>query len=199
MRNLLLLALCSPFVALAQTAPIPKDVVDRLAKDLANLQREVQAAQVQQQATNPKPALMGLIVTEPTFLRTGAADKASTLYQVNKGTTFPVVSQVGDWYAVQMDEPYKGFNTAWVKAAAAVPVTQDFLRRGSSTMGSSTMGIATDVVPGGSSVSDALFARLAESAAGFRQSYQNNPYITVTGFVVNVMPPSVSINFEFKK
>jgi len=180
MKRLALVALALPVAAIAQTVQIPQDVMSGLARDLAALQREVLDVQAQQKGPADKYANIGLLrVTEPTYLRAGAGDKAATLRQVKPGELFPVISQVGDWYAVRMATPYEGLNTAWLKAAAAVPVPDDARSTGSA--------------------GDAIFVRLTESAARLRESYRSNPYVNVTGFAVNVVPPSVSINFEFKK
>ena len=96
------------------------------------------------------------------------------------GDTFPIVERAGDGYAVKLDKPINGLNAAWLQTAAAVITAQQ-----ASTQSTSFV--------------DQIFSELTEKAARFRQSYQNNPYVIVTGFTVNVVPPSVSINFEFKK
>lgn len=98
---------------------------------------------------------------------------------MEKGKTFPVVSQAGGWYAVEFGEPFDGMKTGWLPATAAVPVAQ--------------------TNPSASSTAEAVFVKLTEQAARFKQAYQNNPYVTVSGFTVNVVPPSVSVNFEFRK
>jgi len=45
-----------------------------------------------------------------------------------------------------------------------------------------------------------VFEEIVEQASKMKDKYKNNPYVSVTGFSVNVgVPPSMSINIEFKK
>ena len=185
MRMLFNIVLALPVAALAQTGEIPKSVLDSLSRDLATLQKSVLEVQAQQQALEAKTDKLWsfpdrVTVTSPTYVKVGAAEKAASLFKVEKGTTFPVVSQAGGWYAVEFDETFKGMKTGWLQAAAAVPTPQVF---------------ATPAATN----SNSIFSTLTEQAAKLKQTYQNNPYVNVSGFSVTVVPPSISINFEFKK
>lgn len=187
MRKLFISLLFSaPLISVAQTNQMPPTMLKSLSKDLAELQQAVLAAQAQQQAeTGAHEKIWAfpqkVTVTTSTYLRAGAAEKAATVILAEKGKTFPVLSQAGEWYAVGFDTPVNGMNSAWIKAAAAVPTGHEQTAQSSS------------------SAADKVFETLTERAARFKQNYQNNPYVGVTGFSVNVLPPSVSINFEFKK
>ena len=189
----LLFAGALPLAALAQGGDIPKPVLDGLAKDLAQLHQAVLEAQRKQQAyemaVTKFPALgvnQITVTNQSAGVRAGANDKAALLQNASMNQTFPVIDKAGDWYAVSLPEKIKGVSSGWVRAADAVP----------------TMRIVQTTAPGQqpSSFADDIFRDLTERAARFRETYRNNPYISVAGFSVNVgVPPSVSITFEFKK
>jgi len=174
-----------PLAAIAQPGEIPKSTLDDLSRDLAQLQKAVLDAQAKQQIVEAKatngfkyPDMVTLIA--PTSLRVGATEKSPALVKASKGDSFPIVEHVGDWYSVKLDKPINGVKAGWLPAAATIPTAQP-------------------VSAQSTSLADQIFSELTGQAARFRQSYQNNPYISVTGFTVNVLPPSVAINFEFKK
>jgi hypothetical protein len=180
MRVLGFLLLVLPFAAIGQTREIPKSAIDELSRDLASLQRAVLEAQSDQQSVYGKhSANMGSVaVIEPTVLRAGAADTAPVILRAAKGKTFPLVAEAPGWYAVRTEQPFQGTNTAWLRATAAISLQPE---------------------TASPSAGDRIFAKMAESASRMKQSYDNNPYFTITGFTVSVVPPSVSMNFEFKK
>lgn len=176
----------------AQGSQIPDPVIRTLAKDLAELQQAVLAAQKQQQAGIDKmnvfsqAGVASITVTSAyAKVRAGAADGAPPLAQIAAGKKFRVVDKMDNWYAVSLDKPIKGLQTGWVSAADAVP-----------------MLAGGDVIPSlvqQQTASEAVFRSLTEHAARLRQAYKDNPYVSVSGFQVNVGAPlSVSINFEFK-
>ena len=101
------------------------------------------------------------------------------LLTVKKNQTFPVIDRAGDWYAVALPEKTQGFSTGWVAATDVVPTLR---------------------TPSGTLAAEGIFNDLTERAVRLRETYQKNPYFSITGFAVNVgVPTSVSINFEFKK
>ena len=189
----LLFATALPLGALAQGGDIPKPVLDGLAKDLAQLHQAVLEAQRKQQAYEmasakfPWLGVNQITITSPSAgVRAGANDKAPLLLSAQKNQIFPVIDKAGDWYAVALREKIHGVSSGWVRAADSVPTMR-----------------AVQTTPAGqqpSSLADDIFRELTERAVRFRDAYRNNPYISVTGFSVNVgVPPSVSISFEFKK
>ena len=172
----------------AQSTSVPKEVIDQIGRDLSNLQQAVIAAQAQAQQASANPGGKGwglgflgkVSVTSPTDLRAGAAETSPKIYKTSKGQTFPVVAQAGDWFAVSLDQPAAGYTTAWLPAAYASPVAAEVQMH--------SMASGADV-----------FSKLTEQASKMKQAYESNRYVNVSGFSVNVFPPSVSINFEFKK
>lgn len=182
MRILFPLVLLLPVTAVAQSPEVPRAVIEQLSKDLAQLQRAVAEAQAQLQW--PRAVAIGspltpmVTVIENTSLRAAAAENSATVFRVAKGRSLPVVSEVNGWYAVQAESPVQGTITGWLKPGSATPVSADpYLK---------------------TTTADGVFLTLTEHATRMKQTYQNNPYVSVSGFQVNVMPPGVSINFEFK-
>lgn len=181
MRIVSLLLFVLPLTVLGQTEGIPKSVTDQLSRDLSELQKTVLEAQAPQQPSGLGVATAfgkRVAVTETTSLRAAATDTAPTMYRVTKGEVLPVVAESPGWYAVTTNQPVQGPTTAWLRAGFALPVVESAPQP---------------------AVIDNVFQKLTEHAARFKQSYQNNPYVTVSGFQVNLVPPSIAINFEFKK
>lgn len=119
-------------------------------------------------------------------VRAGASDKAAPLLKAKLNQIFPVIDKAGDWYAVKIPENIGGVSSGWIQAADVVPIPSAFP--------------STPQPFQASSVADSIYRELTQRAVRFRDAYRNNPYISVTGFSVNVgVPPSVSISFEFKK
>jgi hypothetical protein len=159
-----------------------------VASDLAAMQKEIQSAssdaKIQQEFAGPRGFQYVTITRDNASLQYGA-DKSATLYsKATAGQTFKVVDKASDWYAVKLETPGKGIDAAWVNAA---DVTPNFR-----TLGSTTEKNAN--------VTDRLYEQIMESVKKVKDKYDRNPYVSVSGFSVNVgIPPSVTVSFEFKK
>lgn len=186
-----------PALAVGQEGAVPTAVIGDLAKDLAELQRAVQLAQ-QRQVLEPRLGAVGGYTEVPlypseitvtgrkTTLRAGASTAAPSLLVVDQGQQFRVVDKASNWYAVELPSEVRGYRSAWIQAADAVPAVWQ----------GSGMAVGLPLP----SSAELLFQELAGRAAKLRDSYDSNPYIGISGFVVNVgVPPSLSINFEFRK
>lgn len=172
-----------PFLTMAQQPSIPESVLDGISKDLAKLQRMVVEVQGQVTAQQMFRADEVKITGVKPTVRLGATQTAAALFTPKPGQTFQVIDKTEDWYAIRLLEPVQGFSSGWVSAAEVVPTS------------SANKGTVKQT-----SFADDAFRQLTEQAAKMRDSYRNNPYVAVSGFAVNVgIPPSVSINFEFKK
>jgi hypothetical protein len=181
MRFLVLLVALASSAALAQD--IPKPVIDDLARDLAALQKVVIEAQRQQAA---QPALshgelgnyIGMVeLTRPAEVKAGAREDAPTMVKAQAGKKFPLVAERPGWYAVQLERPYRGSTTGWLSSDSVD------LKYSASVIGAA----------------EEAFATMTDSASRIKRTYQTNPYFSVTGFQVNLVPPSITLNFEFKK
>ncbi|HXF44912.1 MAG TPA: hypothetical protein VNK91_02220 [Burkholderiaceae bacterium] len=189
---MILLACLTPLTAPAQGDQIPKAAVDALAKDLAQLHEAVLEAQRKQQAYEMAPARwpsLGVgqvtVMNPSTAVRAGANDKAAVLLTATKHQSFPVIDKAGEWYAIALPQQVHGVSAGWVPASDVVP-SAGTIRL--------TAGGAQST-----SLADGIFNNLAERAIRFRDAYRSNPYFSVSGFAVNVgVPPSVSINFDFR-
>ena len=188
MRKLVaIVAALLPAIAASQESSIPKPVLDGISRDLA----ELQAAVVEAQGRLAAPQSLTFTSSTETVkitgikpaIRLGAAQSAVSLFMATPGQTFQVVDKASDWYAIRLAQPVQGYSSGWVSAADVVP-TNSFGKEPAKA----------------SSVAEDVFRKLTEQASRLRDTYRNNPYIAVSDFAVNVgVPPSVSINFEFKK
>lgn len=194
-RAAALLVFLLPGLVFAQSGAIPDTVLRSLAKDLADLQSSVADAQRKQQAmATARAPTGGLIadlirVTNPlAFTKLGAADSAPSLFRPGAGQTYKVIDKTDNWYAVQFPQEYKGFSSGWMKAADVVPEDVKVgLVQAASTQAAATLN-------------EDLYQLLTEKVGRIKVAYQSNPYVSVTGFAVNVgIPPSVTVTFEFKK
>lgn len=174
-----------PLVSFAQDASIPKPVIDSIAKDLATLQATVVEGQARLNAAQASSATgwnidsVKATASKPA-LRLGATETANQLSTATPGEKFKVLDKTGDWYAVKLARPVEGYTAAWVKASDVVPYVE--------------------IQPKAETIAEDLFRKLTEQASKIKDSYRNNPYVSVTGFTVNVgISPSVGVNFEFKK
>jgi hypothetical protein len=167
------------------TSPLalPDAVVRDLARDLEEAHRTIQDARKQQaQASaelgeSPSSPPVEVTVTAPTLLRAGADSTAAGLFSVMKGQTFPVVTQAPGWFAVDLGkETAFGSSTAWLPAASVLPSRRVQPRSTSTT---------------------SVYETLAAQASKIREAYRNNPHLRVSGFTVEVIPPGLSVNFEF--
>ncbi|MDR7009601.1 SH3 domain-containing protein [Paraburkholderia strydomiana] len=106
---------------------------------------------------------------------------------VSKGGKYRVVDKVGDWYAVELNGPLARVNTGWVNAADVSPIKM-------------AAGIDVPVNSPAAPSTAAVYDVIVQKASQLKEKYRNNPYLSVTGFTVNVgIPPSVGMNFEFRK
>lgn len=186
---ILILIILVPFLAFAEQKEIPENVLNELSSDLAELQEEILHAQVIQSPPIPWAAAFGavkrgLTVTQDSVeVRAGASDNAESLIKAAMGASFTVVDKAGPWYAVTLDKPVKGVHAGWLNAKAVVPYTK---YRPISEQARKT-------------VSEKILSRLTSLAIKFRKKYKDNEYLSVSGFSVDVgVPPSVSVDFEFK-
>lgn len=183
---LLLLVGCAPIHA-KQSKGLEGTMED-VATDLANLHQEIQAAY---QTKEDILSLIDRIITisaENAKVYSGTDVKSAILKTVSKGQEFKVIDKINDWYAVAFEQPEQGMYAGWVNAAEAVPKP------------SFTEWIeAKESLEEPKSAKDQIYEKIMTSVKGFRDKYENNPYVTITGFSVNIgVPPSVSVSFEFK-
>jgi len=194
MKRLLLLAVVIPtFPALAQSnGAIPSAAEDALARDLRNLQSSIEAAQNSTSSPlSSKAEIAGIASVDVTksqaFVKAGASKAAGTITTLPEGGRYRVVDKVGDWYAVELKQPAGRFKTGWINAADVTPLT---------------LTSGKDIQLGGSSpqTEATVYDVIVQKASEMKEKYRNNPYFSVTGFTVNIgLPPSVSMNFAFKK
>lgn len=164
------------------------DALRGIADDLATLQKEIQtasaSAEAQQIAAGTRAIQFVTITKDNAALKYGADENASSYSKASAGQTFKVLDKANDWYAVQLEKPAKGIDSAWVNAADVAPKFQ--------YIGNTQ---AKD-----SSVADKLYQQIMESVKKVKDKYDKNPYVSVSGFSVDVgIPPSVSVSFEFNK
>ena len=205
MRKLLVLL---PFVACAaafadEAADFDKTMQD-VASDLSSLHWKLQSIY---ESELPPPRdfsslaaakwLAGLkehgsvtITADSAGIYKGAAITAGVLDSASAGTKYPVLDKVGDWYAIALDEPLKGYSSGWVQAAKAVPYWR--------IAAAEEPGLVADVAMS-PSVTERLYSQIAASVNAVRQKYETNPYVGISGFSVDMtLPPGVSVLFHFK-
>jgi uncharacterized protein YgiM (DUF1202 family) len=125
------------------------------------------------QASGRAPLGAAVVVpTKPSVpVKAGAADSSQRLFTITQGQEYPILDKVGSWYAIEAD----GGRQGWVNAANVVPK-------------------AAPASPMTGPVDWAV-----SKAVELRTRYQNNPYVSVTGFGVTLgLPPSLTINCDFK-
>jgi len=210
---LTLLIVMLPLTGGTQQGQIPDEVLRELAKDLADLNREVlQAQRLQEAASRAVGYRLAVTVTsESAPVRLGADKKAKVSFSAKWGQTFDVVDKVGDWYAVrgnvlqgEGEQHMAGFaadiRTGWINASNVVPTIKAGGVAAEKGKGfeKSLEGVKT--APGTHQEEDAgVFLYLAEGAAKVRDRYRQNPYFFVKGFSVALgLPPSLELTFEFK-
>jgi hypothetical protein len=190
----LLVAVVSP--AFGQEE-IPQSFLEELARDLAELQQPVQVAR----------QLSVRAITDDSKVYAGASTATRQIGRLAIGDEAPVLDNTGGWYAIQLPNESSG----WVQARNVAPVAKTF----SATTGQLRLSEeqAAELFRSGQlSVGDDPFSQnetgwverkilsLLERASNFRDAYQNNPYVIVRGFDLNVsVPPSLGISFEFKE
>lgn len=107
----------------------------------------------------------------------GAGGSGKLIGQLETGQSVEVVDRVGDSYAIFTKNPAGKKITGWVEASDVKPATKtpDF---------------------SANSATELMIQKLGQ----LYQKYKNNPYVTVTGFSVEIgIPPSVTIEFAPKE
>lgn len=178
MRNIILITLLLSGSTLAQNTV---DVglgksMQSLASDLASLQREINA--------DSNQGIVDEGVTSVQVKKNGArayaaADKSSgEIKEFKAGATLPVVKKVDDWYVVNLSGE-GDHQFGWVQADWVAPKDYNFKTKASSE--------------------EDIYQKVISKIQDLKQKYDNNDYVRVSGFSVDVgIPPSVNISFEFK-
>lgn len=151
-----------------------------LANDLADLQKDVELVS-QKSAADSFATLRRVKITGKSVpVYKGAADFSGILTKLPEGKVLPVVDKAGEWYAVDLEKTNTGYASGWVNASSVVP---------------ETYSVQTKTT----SLTDIAYQKVMDKVKELKEKYQNNPYVRVTGFSVDVAsPPAVSISFEFK-
>jgi hypothetical protein len=190
--------LCSYASAQQKSSPIPTEATNKLAKDLANLQTQILAAQ--QQATSQEAAQTGasrrkIEVTRNADVLAGADPSAQEEFKASKGTDFWVLDKQNGYYAVVGDDG----KTGWIPASDVKPkYSKDMTGYGDWELKWYKYDMKT-VATTEPSIQEKLFQTITDRAVKFRDSYKDNPYFQVSGFTINVgVTPSVEIAFTFK-
>jgi uncharacterized protein YgiM (DUF1202 family) len=127
--------------------------------------------QIAQSSGQPPLGVSAVVPTKASVpVKAGAAESTQNLFTLTQGQEYPVFDKVGNWYAIEA----AGGRLGWVNAANVVP--------------------KPTAAAGSSGGVDWLVSKAQE----LRTKYQNNPYLSVTGFGVTLLPPSLTINFDFK-
>jgi hypothetical protein len=164
--------------------PIPQTFLEKLARDLAELQ------QASSRAAFAEASLGVRIVNNNSTVYAGAGKDTAPIATLEKGDQAPVIDNAGGWYAIQLPNETSG----WVQARDVAPImrklpSDPFAQAGGDYGAETQVGWLEEQI-----------RSLLERASDFRNSYQNNPYVIVRGFDVNVsVPPSLGISFEFKE
>lgn len=161
----------------AQDRPTREQTLQKLAHELAEMQSVIDASRGSQFAayTNAKAKVIDPSAT----IHADANTSSAVVSKPQVGATVKLLGREGNWYRVEPVEPSPQGTQGWIQAPAIEPYTQ----------------AAT-----ASYSSDALFQQLTEMATKIRDEYQNNPFIRISGFDVEIgLPPSVTVNFEFKQ
>lgn len=170
----------------AEEKTIPKEAFDELAVELSKLHKEVMA--IQQTYFMKGMVAYGqyqpdyrFVLTKNTKIYSGAATFADPLYEKSHGAIFNVVDKMPGWYAVELGESVHGISVGWVQAGTGVPEIIAAVETSKQNVGGA-------------------YEALTLAAKKFRDKFQNNPHIRVTGFSINIsMSPGLSLDFEFKK
>ncbi|MCC5812008.1 MAG: SH3 domain-containing protein [Ectothiorhodospiraceae bacterium] len=186
MKNVAFALLFVPLGVYGQqtTSSIPDEVFDQLAAELAELHEALllgQQEMVEASTTEFQQAPNSVTVTaERAPVRAGASDEADEIALLTQGEQLRVIDKVGEWYAVE----YAPMQSGWLSAEGVVPI-------GMLPLVGPMEGIAA--------AQRRIFRNLVERAASLRDSYSNNPYLSVSGFSIDLsVPPALTISFEFK-
>jgi SH3 domain-containing protein len=183
---------------------------------LAALQRRIQAAQ--EEATQGA-AMQNLLVggkfievtRDNAKVRGGADFSAPVELSAKMGQKLPVLDRSNDFYAVGLPDGKAGWITsADVKPTVIDPETASKLNNNAvlknwkgAKIVNDTDDVATLLSSAGAQISSALsekiYKAMTDAAVGFKDSYKDNPYFSVTGFTVVVsLPPALNLDFSFK-
>jgi len=188
----LILLICIIILIVSSSYAEDKELLDTtlkgIASDLAQLQKEIENAYIQQAGIYPYTHHLApfpnyvKITNEKGKLRTGADYSAPILMNASKGALYKVIDKVGNWYAVALPKPKEGIESAWVSTTDVTPLISPV-----------QTGYAKQ------SIIEKMYEKIMESVKKIRDKYQNNPYVSVSGFSIDIgMPPSVSVSFKFK-
>jgi hypothetical protein len=152
---------------------IPKKVIHQLNRDLAALMEDVPA-----NSSLPMRAGTVRIAKDqaPVYLQPNSSRRIATLSEGNK---YPLIGVYDNFIGIKHDD-----NPRWIERTHGevmpAALTGDFTIKSSGWWNS-------------------LREDLIERAVKLREKYQNNPYISITGFSIEIgVPPSLTIDFEFK-
>jgi len=110
----------------------------------------------------------------------GAASNAKLIKKLSAGVNLPVLDKAAEWYAVDFGEKEAGVQGGWMKAADVVPA-MEFITYQSQTP------------------AERAYDQVLEKVRKLKEKYDDNPYVRVTGFNIDIsIPPALSIGFEFK-
>lgn len=171
-RTLLAIIMLLPMASFAQEQSIPEPVLKELSRDLADMHQALVKAQTSLTSGSEFVA----VEVQSAEIHSTPNPSSAVLARVEAGEPFRVVQRSGDWYQVESDANSSG----WLKADAVRPLSS--------------------TVPASQSSTERLFAELTDKAARLRDRYRDNEYISISGFTIEIsVPPSVSIDFEFKE
>jgi hypothetical protein len=175
-----LLAYSIPDPALAQAAapPTAEQTFKEIGRSLQSMQRTIAAAQTQPAAA---PAVGTELTTAvPVTALAGPSPSAGIGATLEPGTKVRVQGVENGFVQVT---PYEG-----TIAGKPVYVPQGIVK-----------GSFSDLFGSGRQVVDGVMTELLEQAIRLRASVENNPYVRLKGFKVNVgLLPSFDVEFEMK-
>jgi len=170
---LILLGLSFPLVAFSEIPDAQNSAIPQ--ETINEMSLDLAALQKSISSYKPEPAPGKIKVINTSDIRAGASATAATLATVNVGQTFDVLGISDGWYSVKLDDQI-GKAAGWLKAIDTAPLTQ--------TLDDASQG----------------YALILQQLNSLKEKYKDNPYVFIRGFSINVgVPPSVSLDFEFKK
>lgn len=182
------------FAAHSAVADEQEEFVKQLARDLSELSKIVKEAELQiaqrEASVGDQVSRKAIVTAESAKLRAGAHETAKVVQTLKPGARYSVVDKVGNWYALGPDlfPPVLGnppvqaaqyWEPGWVSARDVTVVP-----------------VQTQTAP---NTLDAIYDKLSRAAITMRDRYKSNPYVFIRGFDVEVVPPGLSISFEFKE
>lgn len=204
----LLLASAASAADQASSDELIKKMAADLAK-LANTPADIEAKDAQQQwdtaglwdTTTPQLR----VITPTSELKEDPKPTAPTLAVAKMGEVFPVVGKTAEYYGVLNSDK----SVSWVPTKAVAPVTdtaeQWYIWNTKnpyvwSTQIAAPQGTAPPARSPGfvERVKQETIQALMQGAQNFKDTYNNNSLMKVTGFDLTLIPPSVNMHFEFK-